>query len=121
MQQHRRKLFLFLTLSQSQVKAVFDLLNFFRLLDSLQLVPQLPQLNVEVDFVLGTGELGTASTGRRHQIQGLGRRDRKSCGPAGLRCARLCNGHYLPSSHLGTVFVQKCVGGNIQIPHPAGV
>ncbi|TNN41789.1 hypothetical protein EYF80_048034 [Liparis tanakae] len=64
-----------LTFSQRQVEGVFDLLDLGGFLDALQLVPQLPQLDVEVDFVLSSGELGAARAGRRHQVQSLRREE----------------------------------------------
>lgn len=52
-----------LTFSQRQVKGVINLLDLSRFLDALQLVSELPQFDVEVDFVLSSRELSTASAG----------------------------------------------------------
>lgn len=51
------------TLGQLQVKRVVDLLDLSAMLDALQLISELLQLDVEVDFVLSTRELSTASAG----------------------------------------------------------
>lgn len=63
-----------LTLGQLQVECVVNFLNVSASLDAPQLIPELPQLDVEVDFVLSSRELSTTSAGRRHQIQSLRRR-----------------------------------------------
>ena len=60
-----------LTFSQFQVECVVNLLNLCAFLDALQLIPELPELDVEVNFVLSTRELSAASAGGRHQIQSL--------------------------------------------------
>ena len=52
-----------LTLGQFQVKRVVDLLDLSGLSDTLQLISELPQLDVEVDFVLSARELSTTSAG----------------------------------------------------------
>lgn len=62
-----------LTLSQLQVKCVVDLLDLCAFLDAIQLISELPQFDVEVNFVLSTRELSTTSAGGRHQIQSLRR------------------------------------------------
>lgn len=62
-----------LTLGQLQVKYVVDLLDLSASSDALQLISELPEFDVEVNFVLSTRELSTASAGGRHQIQSLHR------------------------------------------------
>lgn len=65
-----------LTLGQLKVKHVVDLLDLCASLDTLQLVSEFSQFDVEVDFVLSTRELGATSTGWRHQKQSLQRRNK---------------------------------------------
>lgn len=60
-----------LTFGQVQVKGVRHLLDLAPLFHALQLVPQLTQLDVEVDFILSAWELSAASAGRRHQVESL--------------------------------------------------
>lgn len=52
-----------LTLGQLKVKCVVDLLDLCAFLDTLQLVSEFSQFDVEVDFVLSTRELGATSAG----------------------------------------------------------
>lgn len=60
-----------LTFGQVHVKGVSHFLDLRPPFNTLQLVPQLTQLDVKVDFILSTRELSTASAGRRHQVQSL--------------------------------------------------
>ena len=55
--------FVLLTLGQMKVKCIVNLLNLSASLDALKVVPELPQFDVEVNFVLSTRELSTTSTG----------------------------------------------------------
>lgn len=72
-----------LTFSQAQVKGIRHLLDLRPLLNTLQLVPQLPQLDVKVDFILSTRELSTTSAGWRHQVQSL--REHHNQNPSGTK------------------------------------
>lgn len=60
---HTHPALVMLTLSQLKVKHVVDLLDLCASLDTLQLVSEFSQFDVEVDFVLSTRELGATSTG----------------------------------------------------------
>ena len=60
-----------LTFGQAQVKRVRHLLDVAPSLQALQLVPQLTQLDIEVDFILSAWELSAASAGGRHQVERL--------------------------------------------------
>lgn len=60
---HTHPALVMLTLGQLKVKHVVDLLDLCASLDTLQLVSEFSQFDVEVDFVLSTRELGATSTG----------------------------------------------------------
>lgn len=59
------------TFGQAEIEGIFDFFNLLTLGHTLQLVPEFSELDVKVHFVLSTWELGTASTGRGHQVQRL--------------------------------------------------
>lgn len=70
-----------LTFGQLQVEGVARLLHLAPGCHALDLVPQLLQLDVEVNFILRSRELCTAGTGRGHQITHLrGRSSQKRSG-----------------------------------------
>lgn len=76
-------------MSELQVERVLHLLNVRAALDALQLVSQVLQLNVVMDFVLRPRELSAPGTGGRHDVAELGPtsfRDVNICLDARLLC-----------------------------------